>query len=194
MKKTELDMIFTNKVSEYIAKGYIINTNSMAGHQGEIAKIDLRKSDEVLRIVMLQLDFTADGKKFCILVGRSTDTIDLNACSHEIIWNNHLEIIEKLTFIAISDNWYLPEEEGKQEYQKKYERYKLRRSYVSYEKPLNITANFIRSLKSRKGFSNATHNNIKVVRTQFGYKIMHIGRGGSSKIECIMFPKKDERC
>ena len=118
MKKTELDMIFTNKVSEYIAKGYIINTNSMAGHQGEIAKIDLRKSDEVLRIVMLQLDFTADGKKFCILVGRSTDTIDLNACSREIIWTNHLEIIEKLTFIAISDNWYLPEEEGKQECQK----------------------------------------------------------------------------
>ena len=34
MKKTELDMIFTNKVSEYIAKGYIINTNSMDGHQG----------------------------------------------------------------------------------------------------------------------------------------------------------------
>lgn len=194
MKKTELDMIFTNKVSEYIAKGYIINTNSMAGHQGEIAKIDLRKSDEVLRIVMLQLDFTADGKKFCILVGRSTDTIDLNACSREIIWTNHLEIIEKLTFIAISDNWYLPEEEGKQEYQKKYERYKLRRSYMSYEKPLNITANFIRGLKSRKGFSNATRNNIKVVRTQFGYKITHIGRGGSSKVECIMFPKKDERC
>ena len=193
MKKTELDMIFTNKVSEYIAKGYIINTNSMAGHQGEIAKIDLRKSDEVLRIVMLQLDFTADGKKFCILVGRSTDTIDLNACSCEIIWTNHLEIIKKLTFIAISDNWYLPEEEGKQEYQKKYERYKLRRSYMSYEKPLNITANFIRGLKSRKGFSNATRNNIKVVRTQFGYKITHIGRGSSSKIECIMFPKKDER-
>ena len=194
MKKTELDMIFTNKVSEYIAKGYIINTNSMDGHQGEIAKIDLRKGDEILRIVMLPLDYTTEGKKLRILVGRNTDTIDLNSRTHEIIWNNHLEIIEELTFIAIADNWYLPEEDGKEAYQKNYERYKLHMSCEPYEKPLNATADFIRSLKSRKGFSNATCNNVEVARAKYGYKITFFGRSGRSKTEHIMFPKKDERC
>lgn len=52
MKRTELDVIFTNKVNEYLARGYVFNTNTMSGSQGEIAHVDLRKGDEILRIVM----------------------------------------------------------------------------------------------------------------------------------------------
>lgn len=101
MKFAEINAIFTQKVAEYIAKGYVINSNTMSGHQGEIAKIDLRKSDEIIRVL---LD-TERGEFFreavVIIVGKNTDE-RIAKCSDRItydtIWNNRLEIIEKRTF------------------------------------------------------------------------------------------------
>ena len=48
MKSTEINAIFSAKVNELLAAGYQINTNTMDGSQGEIAKIDFRKNEEVI--------------------------------------------------------------------------------------------------------------------------------------------------
>lgn len=41
MKYIDINRKFTETVSSYIAQGYIINTASMSGSQGEVAHIDL---------------------------------------------------------------------------------------------------------------------------------------------------------
>ena len=153
MKRTELDVIFTNKVNEYLARGYVFNTNTMSGSQGEIAHVDLRKGDEILRIVM-------DGK---------------------YDWRN-------LVFSKIAENWYASEEEGAAANELRKNRYSSR--HVPAEKELSVTAALIRLLKSRKGFTNATRNNITVRRCAAGYKIIMASRNGSSKQELIRFPNK----
>ena len=48
----DLDKIFSDKTAELLRKGYTIATNLMGGHQGEIAKLILRKGDKVLILVM----------------------------------------------------------------------------------------------------------------------------------------------
>ena len=40
----EIEAIFTQKVTNLIQKGYTFNCNTMSGHQGEIANVDLKQS------------------------------------------------------------------------------------------------------------------------------------------------------
>ena len=161
MKRTELDVIFTNKVNEYLAREYVFNTNTMGGSQGEIAHVDLRKGDEILRIVMDGKYDWRNGDKIHILVGRNTNRVNLDRESSETIWNNDLETIEDLVFSKIAENWYASEE-GAAANELRKNRYSSR--HVSAEKELSVTTALIRSLKSRKGFTNATRNNITVRR------------------------------
>ena len=42
MKRSDIDKVFTAYVAQLISNGYSIWSESMAGHQGEIAKILLR--------------------------------------------------------------------------------------------------------------------------------------------------------
>lgn len=188
MKRTELDVIFTNKVNEYLARGYVFNTNTMSGSQGEIAHVDLRKGDEILRIVMDGKYDWRNGDKIHILVGRNTNRVNLDRESSETIWNNDLETIEEIAFAKIAENWYASEEEGAAAQKVKTERCSSRR--VVTEKELPVTAALIRSLKNRKGFTNATRNNITVHRCTTGYKVTMIGRNGGNKQELIRFPSK----
>ena len=52
MRAIEIEKIYTAKVSEYIAAGYTIHPATMGGHQGEIAKIDLARGGELIRILL----------------------------------------------------------------------------------------------------------------------------------------------
>ena len=55
---------------------------------------------------------------------------------------------------------------------------------------LTATASLIRRLKNRKGFSNATRNNIVITRVNGGYKLELKARDGHvSRTEIIKFPK-----
>ena len=52
MKSTDINAIYAEKVAEFLNAGYQINTNTMNGSQGEIAKIDFRKGNEVIRVLL----------------------------------------------------------------------------------------------------------------------------------------------
>ena len=52
MTREDVNRIFTERVTELIAQGYHINTGSMPGSQGEIAKVDLRKGSEIIRVLL----------------------------------------------------------------------------------------------------------------------------------------------
>lgn len=189
MKRNELDTIFTAKVNEYIAKGYMINTNTMAGSQGEIAHIDFRKGDEVIRILMETKYNWRKGDTVHIIIGRSTDKVRPERDRDETVWNSHLEIIEDIVFLKASDNWFTSVEEGETINALQEER--QNRKHVNESRQLVPSAALIRGLKNRKGFSNATRNNITVERTSYGYVIKLAARDSHiSRTEVIKFKKQ----
>ncbi len=131
MKFAEINAIFTSKVAEYIANGYTINTATMSGHQGEIGKVDLRKGEEVIR-VLLDTEHHHFREAVVLIVGRNTDeSISKNTGRNgwDTIWNNKLEIIEKRTFWQMQKDYreidyYLEGEAGEQAMEKSRERAK----------------------------------------------------------------------
>ena len=91
----DLDLIYTNKVKEYLNNGYTIHTLSMSGSQGEMAKIDLVKGKEIVRIYT-DTEYKSGYNEIHIYVGIS-DIIPYNN-SYNTIWNSHLKIIEDIVF------------------------------------------------------------------------------------------------
>ncbi len=133
MKFAEINAIYSAKVASMIGAGYIINTTTMNGSQGEIAHIDLRKGNEVIR-VYLHSEMTHNykegiyGDQIILTVGRCTDK-DVIAMtkysSHATIWNNKLEVVEERVFWKMesrSDDWYIEGDEGKAAVKKNGER------------------------------------------------------------------------
>lgn len=185
MKRIELDAIFTAKVNEYISNGYAFNTNTMGGSQGEIAHVDLRKGDEIIRILMDSEYDIDDGKTIRIVVGRSPRAIPPEI-TNATIWNNQLEIIEEIVFLEVSRNWFTSVEENDGISDLRFNRRQSQRVDKTYT--LTPTVAFIRNLKKRKGFSNATRSNVTIERSEYGYNIKLIARDGHiSRTETIRF-------
>ena len=124
MKFTEINAIFTAKVAEYIAKGYVFSTYTMAGHQGEIGKVDLRNENEIVRI-NLQSNHNFEDHLYAdqviLTVGRTTDPDTLKAAETRkvTLWTERLEQVEAPRVFWKMDrrhrnDWYIEGEEGKQ--------------------------------------------------------------------------------
>ena len=147
MKSTDINAIFSAKVAEFLANGYQINTNTMGGSQGEVAKVDFRKGDELIRVLLdrktiFNEHFTCDG--IVLIVGRCTDPYAVNAQGFRdaTIWNNHLEIIEERTFCKMGmrwndSDWYLEGAEAEEAQKKTRERAKLQWSMERHEESRN---------------------------------------------------------
>ena len=99
-KNSDIDKVYTSIVAKYISMGYTINTRCMSGSQGEIAKIDLVKDDEYIRILV---DFnyipTWDRRNKKIIVGRVPEN---ERKGNATIWNQDLEVIESVEFYELS--------------------------------------------------------------------------------------------
>jgi hypothetical protein len=147
MKSTDINAIFSAKVAEFLANGYQINTNTMGGSQGEVAKVDFRKGDELIRVLLdrktiFNEHFTCDG--IVLIVGRCTDPYAVNAQGFRdaTIWNSHLEVIEERTFCKMGmrwndSDWYLEGAEAEEAQKKTRERAKLQWSMERHEESRN---------------------------------------------------------
>ena len=131
MKKADLNTIFTAKVTEYLAKGYIIYTDSMAGHQGEIAKVDLTNGEEVIRILLEdgpvwdKVTGIHYNKVYSVKVARATEIQE--GIGDKTIWNNKLEILDQEDYYQPSweDTGYLvSKEEATANWKKKMARFR----------------------------------------------------------------------
>lgn len=111
MLRKDIDKIFTDTIKIYLEDDFYIFSNTMGGHQGEIAKVDLYNGKDFRRIYMnhgneyvnvneyrhMDLDYIS------IIVGISTDKISDN--EHEIVWNEHLNILSERRYYKIGQNW-----------------------------------------------------------------------------------------
>ena len=107
MKYADINAKYTAIITEYLAKGYIINTRSMCGSQGDYAHIDLTDGTEVIRIMVDTFhewtDITLDGLE--IIVGRADSEVIPN-CENDYytLWNNRLDIISRERFYEIGED------------------------------------------------------------------------------------------
>lgn len=196
MKFAEINKRFTELTAEYIAQGYTFNASTMSGHQGEIAKVDLTNGTEVIRVVVdgtrSKDDYWIDGVR--IAVCRCTDDVKPNSFSRwATFWTQNAEVIYEETYFEIGRNsrekFYGTYEEALAARELHRERYVARKVNTA-NRALTPSAALIRQLKQRKGFSNATRNNITVERRESGYAITMAGRNGAkAKCELIRFPK-----
>ena len=201
MKSTEINAIYAAKVAEFLNAGYQINTNTMNGSQGEIAKIDFRKGNEVLRVLLHSETIwgenlrTADA--IIITVGRCDDERVINNSGFNrdaVIWNERLEVIEKRVFYKIGKrrdaDWYLEGKEGEAAMEKYYnrlqERFDLERVEEARNRTKDITSDEIRKIllpavRRHLGKPNMKMNRIaKVTCTwnsnRFEYTVTTVGK------------------
>ena len=137
-KKHDIDRIFTETVAGLLAQGYQINPATMNGSQGEIAHIDLRKGDEIIRVLLDHSD--GHGEKpdgIRLIVGRNTDRIRMDRFDPlgNTIWNNRLEILSEIEFCQIGENYYTDAETGKSIQEKRRARREARHESVRRNLP-----------------------------------------------------------
>lgn len=111
MKFAEINKMFTEIVNEYISKGYYINTGSMGGSQGEIAKVHLTDGKE---LICVYIDYTCNKKVIYaenthflkaieIVVGRSNAVAVIDERGPlSTVWLDNLEIIKTKTFYSVA--------------------------------------------------------------------------------------------
>lgn len=160
MKKNEIDKVFTGKIMEYLNNGYVIHTESMSGSQtDEIAAVDLMKDKGiVVRIVMLRKFNHLHGTDLIIRVGMTE-----YKGKYDIVWNNHLQVIEEFIYKMVSDNWFvLPEEYDDIEAKQKV-RWENREDEVIYlnKRAAKIVLPYVRRLPKCK---SVKPNEIKVLK------------------------------
>ena len=126
MTKNDIRRIYTEKVNELLAKGYIIHPETMSGSQGEIAHIDLTNGSEILRVLIDSHGNYGEGygDTYSIRVGRCTDEI---RGRWSTIWNNRLEILSEIKLDKISENFYTSPEEGQRMAELRFSRWKNRK-------------------------------------------------------------------
>lgn len=144
MKYAEINKKFTDKVNEYLNKGYTINSATMTGSQGEVAKVDLTDGNEIIRIMIEECWYNHHKYKgYEIFVGKTNkDKHYINAYgSFNTIWNNELtEIFSEKYFQADyhrDKDWFVTEKEIKENSKKADERFKSR---YAYSQPLSNKA------------------------------------------------------
>ena len=110
MKKQDIRKLYTDKVAELLAQGYTIFPDTMSGHQGEIAKIDLTNGIEILRVLLYEdRNYDRDGywgDTVVLEVGKaSEDTYYHSNWTGGTIWNNRLEVRSRIEWADIGSHW-----------------------------------------------------------------------------------------
>ncbi len=123
MNRKDIDRLFNQQVAELMNQGYYIHTGTMAGSQGEVAKVDLSNGKEILRVLLTRSSGWGETYDdiISIKVGRSTDK--LRSSWDATIWNNNLEIISEIKLAKVTDNFFTTLEESKRMAAVRYERW-----------------------------------------------------------------------
>lgn len=180
MKFADINKKFTEVVTEYMSKGYIINTASMSGSQGEVAKVDLTDGKEIIRIRLANFhEWGKDIEGYEIVIGRYVENeVKPNSNSTwGTIWDNRLEVIESIRFYKLGrydEDFYGTEEEAENAAELRFARYKAR--HISYQteditdKAMAIAKKIIRR---EFGAKRISESDIKVTRKDGKYTISY---------------------
>lgn len=177
MKFEAVNKIYTQKVAEWIAKGYWINAGTMSGSQGEYAHIDLTNGTELIRVLLAD-ETDWQNREFgygaldtvVLIVGRCTDNIRLGDADRlgNTVWNNKLEVIEKMVWwkaLGHRSNWLMSEEEVQAQIEKRNARHEARKNKETGKKVFKGAEKVVKSFINRqKGCKGVKASEISEVR------------------------------
>lgn len=173
MFEKDIENAFTAKVAQYMADGYVFNLTTMNGSQGENGKVDLRKGDEVIRI-LLDKRYEEDFAICYLLVGRNTNKL---RGWLDTIWNNDLEEIERMDFYVVGrrrcEEYYGTREDAEAAQKKRIERYGRKLTHVETELSDAYKAIAYKILKKRGGFRSIKKADVIRVRQSLGFNRSH---------------------
>ena len=110
MKFSEINRAFCDEVAKYLAKGYVINSGTMGGTQGELAKVDLTDGKEIIR-VYLESGYDHRRSGYKLVTGRCANSnVEPNKI-YGTIWNGYLYKVSVRWFYKMSDEWFVTPEE-----------------------------------------------------------------------------------
>lgn len=167
MKHTDIEAIMSAKVAEYITKGYILSTTTMSGHQGEVAKVDVKKGNEIIRILLTSESAWDDHgtiQQTKLTVGRAQDKVHSSSpfdTMSTTIWNNRLDTIEERVWYSVDSSAdYFSEDKAEilSQHKKQMERWRMRealrclknRKDVKGDKTMQIALAFVRKQRGEK--------------------------------------------
>ena len=156
MNFINIESIMTAKVAEYIAKGYTLSTGTMSGSQGEVAKVDVVKNKQVVRIMLTRENrYDDNGCYFALTLTVGCHTLPKARCFDRIIWNRDLEVIERREFFSVdidADNFTENRDDLIEQHKKQMQRWRNREALremrikkdITSEKAKAIVLPFIR--------------------------------------------------
>lgn len=178
MKYNDINKEYTIKVNQLLAEGYIINSLSMSGHQGEISKIDLVKDDKLLRVMLKEeyQFFPRDDDKYD---GR---IVYLRVCewsrpasesTRRTVWDSEMNIISQTKYYHIDNrnsipySWYVTDVEEAIRYRKlRLERWANRPCNDKYEVSFFLSDKAkeigVKYLKNHEGYQRVSRDKIRV--------------------------------
>ena len=196
IKTEDINKVYTEIISEYISRGYWFYTKTMAGHQGEIAKIDLTNGKHIIRVrIDKKYHSRIEGLENLWL---GTDVLRIVVVEYdnfrtETLWNNDGITINEF-------NWYqvgrknIAYVDNLEEYidiaNKTQNRFELKPiDYGNHGRKMRYDADtIIKIVNGRKGFKSCKKKDIKSVeRYKNGY---YIRIEGKSDAVYVRFPIK----
>ena len=188
MTYERVNKAFTDIVSKYLDRGYIINTGTMSGMQSnERMKVDLTNGQEIIRVWMTDkresTDSGASVRVLQIIVGRCADYVSPNESSgFATIWNDRLEELDRKSFYVVCENkmWLGSQQEAiaAQEVRRKRLWTSDTKDKLEYcdmtDKTMDIACRYLRRKLS---LQRVRRKYVQVVRTYGRYVIMYCGVG-----------------
>lgn len=149
MKFSEIERLFSEKVAEYLAKGYTIDVQSVRNYGGEFGKVDLRNDGRIIRVVVRnRISLLSDDKlsdfypeRVVIRVSemRYTQKKETEYDRTESYPDSDFSVLEEQEWVRLSKTWFVTKEEAKAIVEKK-----RKRVCVKYD-PWRVNQRFIPS-------------------------------------------------
>lgn len=184
MKFADINKRFTNLVGEYMAHGYIINSATMAGSQGEISKVDLTDGTEIIRVLIKNFnDWEENTEGVEIVIGRSTDKVAPNKADTMVtVWSSRLEILSTERYYEIGKDrkngtYYGTEAEAKAAADLRLKRWM---SHRSYQKDMELTPKAMEIAKqvvrNKLGIKRIIQSDVKISKNRNKYTVSYRGK------------------
>lgn len=177
MKRSDINKVFNQKVLEYMMNGYIINTETMSGSQGEEGKVDLLKGDTLVRVWLdrehhLRVTDDWSGVTLVLRVGKWKYKM---VGSYDTAWMKDFDILDEIKFYDVSrdDKWYTDNlEDALDSMEKNSSRTishrKSRATLINDEWAKDIAVKY---LKRKLGYKRVCRDNVRVFRKDNKYYV-----------------------
>lgn len=181
MRYKNINAEYTEEVSKFIQNGWTINTTTMSGSQGEVAKVDFTDGKRIARVALeKKCDSEMCVDYYAITASVTNDDCNVvpNKMRSNTLWNRDLVEVSVQRFYRasiMSDvDWFVSREEALENNGKWRDR-QLQKLHAMRDKdiPLKAAGIVLGYVRRQKGCKTAKKSDIKVRKSSGHYVICY---------------------